>query len=203
MPLGGALSEAHIECVGAWIDTLEGSDCEKCGGDVCIDLQTDPAHCGACDASCPTGISCEQGVCVCPEGQSACGDACVNLLGDFDHCGSCGNVCANEKVCYMGVCADSCAGLDACDGGCVDLQTDPLNCGACGNVCEAGLTCETGGCDCDATPVSFSADVLPVLVDQCAGMGCHAPPMPSGRERGPCPHMRAAKIGPRCHGAMH
>jgi hypothetical protein len=178
MPFGGELSAAHIECVGAWIDTLQGSDCEKCGGDVCIDLQTDPTHCGACDAACPPGVGCEAGECVCPQGQEACGDSCVNLLGDVSNCGSCGNTCADGKVCYLGVCADTCAALENCSGSCVDISSDPLNCGGCGIACEAGAVCEAGGCDCDPTPVSFSTEVLPILLDRCTALGCHAPPMP-------------------------
>ncbi|MGB1700856.1 MAG: MXAN_6577-like cysteine-rich protein, partial [Nannocystaceae bacterium] len=178
MPFGGELPAAHIECIGAWIDTLEGSDCEKCGGDVCVDLTSDPIHCGECDLACPPGVGCEQGVCVCPDGQTACGEACVNTLGDVNHCGGCGNVCADGKVCYLGLCADTCADLEDCGGSCVDLSMDPMNCGACGTTCDVGAVCDGGSCACDPTPVSFAAEVLPVLVDRCTSLGCHAPPMP-------------------------
>lgn len=177
MPFGGELSAAHIECVGAWIDGLQGSDCEKCGGDVCVDLDTDPLHCGGCGMICPAGVGCEAGTCVCPEGQDACEDSCVNLLGDVNNCGDCGFVCANGKVCYLGLCADTCAGLVDCGGGCVDINTDPLNCGGCGNACDGGTVCNAGGCECDPTPVSFSTEVLPILLDRCSALGCHAPPM--------------------------
>ncbi len=34
----------------------------KCGG-VCIDLQTNPTHCGACESACVSGQVCEVGVC--------------------------------------------------------------------------------------------------------------------------------------------
>lgn len=178
MPFGGELPDAHIECVGAWIDGLEGSDCEKCGGEVCIDLETDPVNCGTCGETCPLGVGCEAGVCVCPEGQEACGESCVNLLGDVGNCGGCGNRCADGKVCYLGVCADTCAGLENCSGSCVDIESDLLNCGGCGIICEAGAVCDAGGCDCDPTPVSFSTDVLPILIDRCTALGCHGPPMP-------------------------
>ncbi len=37
-----------------------------CGNNQCVDLDTDPFHCGMCDRSCNDGQTCVSGDCVCP-----------------------------------------------------------------------------------------------------------------------------------------
>jgi hypothetical protein len=50
---------------------LDAVDAATCSGDLvscegaCVDLQTDPNHCGACDAPCASGSPCSAGTCQC------------------------------------------------------------------------------------------------------------------------------------------
>jgi hypothetical protein len=44
---------------------------------ICVDLQSDPGYCGACDRACSPGIACQAGVCQ----QTACTGATVPLAG--------------------------------------------------------------------------------------------------------------------------
>jgi hypothetical protein len=177
MPPAAPLPVEQIACVRTWIENLDGMSCETCGGDACVDLETDPQHCGACDNVCPVGVPCNAGSCVCPEGQEICTGACVDTQSDPQNCGRCGSPCAPDEVCWMGVCADTCAGLTDCEGACVDTQNDPENCGTCGNTCDGGNDCVLGGCDCAGDGISFVAEVEPVLVDACTSMGCHGFPV--------------------------
>lgn len=56
---------------------------------------------------------------------------------------------------------------------------DPDNCGTCGNVCAPGQLCSAGVCTCnDPMPVSFAADVQPVLTASCAKTNCHTGAFP-------------------------
>jgi hypothetical protein len=79
-----------------------------CGTAGCIatDVQTANA-CGtgtACMA-CTGGMTCQQGNCACPAGQSSCGGTCETLDGsDAKNCGGCGKACASG-VCNAGQCA--------------------------------------------------------------------------------------------------
>jgi len=67
------------------------------------------------------------------------------------------------------------AGVDAADApdAAPDAQPDAEvpECGA-DAPCDPGLVCVAGECVCDETPVSFSADVRPLLTSGC-GPGCH------------------------------
>jgi hypothetical protein len=177
MPPAAPLPAGQIACVRTWIENLEGMSCETCGGDACVDLETDAQHCGACDNVCPAGVPCSAGSCVCPDGQEICDSACVDTQSDPQHCGGCGSGCAPDEVCSMGACADTCAALTDCGGACVDTQTDSENCGSCGNACGGGNDCVNGGCDCAGDGISFVAEVEPILVDECTGMGCHGFPV--------------------------
>jgi hypothetical protein len=75
----------------------------KCG-EVCIDLQTDTANCGACGRACTAGLACGGGNCQCPDQGAFCDGACFPRT-DRTHCGP---SCA------------TCAGQQVCDGKCVD-----------------------------------------------------------------------------------
>ncbi len=93
----------------------------------CVDLKTDPDHCGVCGRTCDTGQSCEFGQCVdedCVEQPEVCGGACTNIDDDILNCGACGRACLSNEVCiasncepYFSVSPDQCATCpcEACD----------------------------------------------------------------------------------------
>ncbi len=131
----------------------------------CMDLQSDPMHCGACTMQCPliganTVPRCTAGTCgfSCMAGFGDCTgdplDGCEATLDTIDHCGAC-IPCSTANCtpsCAAGVCAVACnAGYGDCDGrastGCeVNLQTNDSNCGVCGRRCNGNRHCVNGVC---------------------------------------------------------
>jgi hypothetical protein len=89
----------------------------SCAG-VCAPSQTQCASSGNAAQTCgPDGqwgtavtctSPCQNGVCQCPAGQTACGGACVNELTDANNCGGCGVRCAaamfTGETCQSGAC---------------------------------------------------------------------------------------------------
>jgi hypothetical protein len=61
-----------------------------CDG-ACLDLATDPAHCGTCGNACTGGASCKAGV-------------CVALGTDRANCGAVGRACLPGESCLSGAC---------------------------------------------------------------------------------------------------
>jgi hypothetical protein len=179
MPPSGPLPPGQVECVRNWIEGLEGMSCETCGGDACVDLQTDAQNCGSCGEVCPMGVPCSDGACQCPEGEELCGDLCIDTTSDPLNCGGCGEACDPGKVCFEGICADTCGALTDCGGSCVDTSSDPDHCGVCNNACGSGNACVDSGCECPGDGISFAAEVEPIFGDQCTGMGCHSFPAPA------------------------
>lgn len=175
MPVGAPLDDGLIACVGSWIDGLQ-STCETCGGPTCVDVDSDPLHCGGCDTPCPDAAPCVDGACACSDGQRACGSSCVDTTSDPDHCGGCDQPCA--MVCLAGECAADCGALTACDGACVDTQGNRDHCGGCDQPCAAGQDCVEGACVCAGEPVSFAATIGPLLVAECTAPGCHSGAVP-------------------------
>lgn len=161
------LTPDHLECLRSWIETIQ--DCDRCGSIACVDLQSDPSHCGACDVECSAELECVGGACSCPGGGIVCGDTCVQPESDPLHCGGCDNDCQGNP-CIEGTCA--CVGLTFC-GGCVDTQTNADHCGGCDMPCGFGRTCQGGACGCSPTPVSLSADVQPIFTESCVHNACH------------------------------
>jgi hypothetical protein len=69
----------------------------------CVDLHSDPRHCGDCDHACATGV-CIAGTClVCAADETACDGRCIKTAADPDHCGGCFVVCASG-LCKAGRC---------------------------------------------------------------------------------------------------
>ena len=118
----------------------------RCGG-VCVDVQSNPAHCGTCGNACAPGTACQGGACACTGGTTSCGGACVDTSNDNSNCGACGVVCGAGKICTSGSCACT-GGTTSCGGACVDTSNDNSNCGGCGVVCGSGKTCQSGACQC-------------------------------------------------------
>ena len=145
-------------------------------GEVCVDPDTDPLHCGGCGIACSDQDDCVEGVCTktCAAGETRCGTACVDTDSDPTHCGACGTACGDQEECVDRVCANACAaGETRCGTACVDTGSDPAHCGACGSACEAGWVCNAGVCDCppeltrcDGTCVDLSSSA-----DHCGACG--------------------------------
>lgn len=104
-----------------------GDQCEQtaCNG-LCVDVQSDPDNCGACDNACAADLAC-------------CDGRCRDLDRDNGNCGACGNECflSGSRFCVCGACVFCPLGAtlnsDTCTCDCPDGQT---NCdGVCRDVC--------------------------------------------------------------------
>ena len=162
---GASCVDGACVCPGGLLD---------CGGG-CVDPTSDGGHCGGCGNACPGGQVCLNGAC--SDGCGAllqCGNSCVDPQTSLTDCGGCSNVCPAGAQCLGGAC--QCApGFAACGGVCIDVSADPSNCGACGVTCGTGQVCSAGACGCASTaPVSFGAQVQPILSASCAVLGCHS-----------------------------
>jgi hypothetical protein len=79
----------------------------SCGG-TCVDLDTDPSHCGECGRDCE-GSPCGDGECQaagCEGFADQCGASCTDVSSDPLHCGECGDTCEGDEVCVEGDCDD-------------------------------------------------------------------------------------------------
>jgi hypothetical protein len=118
-------------------------------GQACVDLKTDPNHCGGCNTVCSTADAGNPGdagtiTAVCTAGQ--CG---INCGGNLTQCGE---TCVDEKndPLNCGGCGTSCDGGACCTGQCVDTTSDNGNCGACGKACDGGTVCVANVCSVSA-----------------------------------------------------
>jgi stigma-specific protein Stig1 len=143
----------------------------------CVDLMTDPGHCGGCSLVCPTGAMCLTGGCVCPASQpTACGPACVDTQTDHANCGGCGTACAAGESCHAGVCApcgSAYATDETCSGVCVDPTSDDKNCGGCGTACPSGAPCKNRVCTCPSGDTVCAFECVNTSTDHnnCGGCG--------------------------------
>jgi hypothetical protein len=152
-------------CVGACLEARR-KDCNGIPDDGCeVDVELDPANCGACGNVCAPGVHCIQGKCGCPQGMLECGGTCIDPASNRDHCGACGNACVLpsgvtpppdehhlEYTCVGGACGFGCTrnydfnwtdcNDDKADGCEVDLnQGTPDRCGACNVACQPDERC--------------------------------------------------------------
>jgi len=143
-------------------------------GDVCVVLDADPGHCGACERVCPSGL-CSAGDCVaCQPPLAACADACVDLSADPIHCGGCGVVCTAASWCQEGKCV--CSGT-VCGEACVDTSSDPAHCGGCFLGCAPAEACVGGLCQSGCGPelVPCGDVCVDILYDPSHCGGCFSP----------------------------
>ncbi len=97
--------DAREVCVAGGCACREGFvDCDG----TCVDLETDPSHCGECNRGCG-GDPCGDSDCR-PEGCGAfpnqCGDSCTDVSLDPLHCRECGRACDGDEFCVDGDCDD-------------------------------------------------------------------------------------------------
>ncbi len=146
MPLGKHLRATELSCVRKWIEELAPTGgCETCGGEQCVDVQSDPSNCGACGIQCPSGSACIDGDCTCPAALTFCGGQCVDLTSNPTHCGACDTACAANALCSAGACLCP-SGLTDCGGVCVDTASDPNHCGKCDQGCSGAQVCLARSC---------------------------------------------------------
>ena len=125
-------------------------DRELCDG-ACVDLNTDPTHCGDCHAACDADAVCADGACQldCPTGWSVCGQSCVaDLDTNPAHCGACDTPCPAAQSCVGGGCACP-APTVLCGDQCVNTEASNDHCGECDSPCTIG-TCVAGTCQVGA-----------------------------------------------------
>lgn len=169
------------------VDAPDANACPDAGtrcGDTCVDLQGDPAHCGACDTNCRTlpgvasTVRCDHGACfvrdACASGFADCdgtpSNGCEVDLSRPASCGACGISCTGATpVCAMvnadgGVtraCTNGCTAPapTRCSDTCVDTTSDVAHCGGCGQRCavaNAAPLCRGGRCGVDRCDVGFA-----------------------------------------------
>lgn len=144
VPSGFICQEGECACIVGLVE---------CGDPpVCVDVMTDPEHCGTCGTQCPAGDVCVNGACGhdCYPPNQLCGSECANPMTSNSHCGQCNNPCdvANGFICQDGTC-DCVPALEECEGVCVNLSNDEMNCGSCGIVCPPAYVCLYGICGGD------------------------------------------------------
>lgn len=122
-------------CVNGEMVCLEGLT--PCDG-LCVDLQFDENHCGACNTRVPSPASCQFGQPQCPEDWGLCDGAC-ELLYYNDHCGGCGMQCH-----FMD---DICRATAGCEG--YSCEEDRL--------CHITLRLDDGEQACDAVCATIDA----------------------------------------------
>ena len=149
---------------------------DDCDGrvDEAFDLDTDPAHCGACAVACVY----PQGVPACAEGACQLG-GCERGFSDLNG--------EPDDGCEYGPCLPTQGGVEACDAidnDCdgrldegYDLQADAAHCGGCNRQCDppaATGACQAGACTvgaCDAGFVDLDADPRNGCEYACAPSG--------------------------------
>ena len=170
--LGQQCSTAANNCsVGSCVAgtcQCSGTNPNACGGNRCVNFQTDSANCGACGVTCGT-LGCSAGRCNCPGGQTFSAGAC--RLNDGQVCTPGGTPCTNGCTAWF---------TDRDGDGFGDSATAAVNrCGTTspGTPAGGGTFVRQGGDCCDiagneeaanAHPGQTQTFFLPGLPAQCA-----------------------------------
>jgi hypothetical protein len=132
-----------------------------CGGN-CVNVTTDPTHCGGCNTVCRSDQTCAAGACACRPGLTNLGGACVDEQTDPLHCGASNTACATGTTCVSGSCLAPtscatpktyCATLNLC----LAFRSDPLHCGQdCQSLraCHTDEVCFNGRCEQFTVPAA-------------------------------------------------
>ncbi len=193
-------------------DIAQVGDAATCSGTFCgawcVDITSNPFHCGACGNACPAGPNsipqCVAGMCRprCVRGHLDCDASlpgCETLASSLMNCGACGRACAGSNMyCADGgggdfSCEPSCRGSTPCGTVCADFADSPLNCGACGMACPTmpnadsqcnngvcATRCQTGFADCNGSPADGCERDLRVSTLGCGGCNTVCPTGPNG-----------------------
>ena len=88
------------------VEMLNCRPTEDICGESCVNTQTDPANCGACETACGMGQVCSLGSCGddCDMGLENCDGACADTDRDPANCGGCGTTCSDTQACLGGTC---------------------------------------------------------------------------------------------------
>ncbi len=192
-----ALSLAAF-ALGACSSTILVEECAdneaSCAGE-CVDLGSDPDHCGACETVCAEG-TCVAGQCQreqCSADETACPDGCFDTTEDPHHCGSCNMDCGG-LYCQAGKCVGACdPGFALCGQSCVDTSSDPDHCGGCDATCDGPCIggqcqgCPPGTSSCfgqcvDTTSDPFNCGGCNIVCGDgfCSNSQCVGDPCPPG-----------------------
>lgn len=91
-----------------------------CCDDKCVDLRSDPQHCGRCDTKCTNYCLNSQCMTSCSgEYARVCSMKCVDLSINADNCGGCDNKCGPNMQCSDALC-QCIPGYSDCDGNAVN-----------------------------------------------------------------------------------
>jgi hypothetical protein len=160
-------------------------------GDSCVDLMSDPDHCGSCDNACPGAENADP---VCTGG--TCSTACREGYVDLDGDGDCETACTPTSD------TETCNGLDDNCNGEIDEGFDCAS----GALVACTTTCGTEGegfCGEDCTLPSADACTPPVetcngLDDDCDGDADNGFDCPAG-QLVPCTTTCGTTGEGRCH----
>jgi hypothetical protein len=130
---------------------------------VCVDLDSDPSHCGACDSLIADDQICSSGTAVAKSAGcgalTLCSGGCVKLDSHPFFCGSCDNRCKPGSKCMMGRCMCAAPTGKDCGDECRECCSDadcPMEKQCSAGVCE--IVCVSGQSVCGDRCVSLSSD---------------------------------------------
>ena len=100
----------------------------------CVNLETDPLHCGDCDSECSDDQVCSEGACAstCGPGLAQCGRLCVDLDADLLNCGDCDVACRQGQRCEDGSCVGEATSDDSAATPIEEPAPDSKDSGGCG-----------------------------------------------------------------------
>lgn len=104
--------------------------CATASGNQCVDIFSNPAHCGGCGMACAAGQLCVNRTCMNVSGLPDAGPVDARVVGaDAPITGMCSPACGADFMC----CGTTCVRRD---GGSSAMDPSFSNCGACGRACN-------------------------------------------------------------------